>query len=188
MDFLSLLAKGLEIITSFLPRPMLVPKTQRAVVWILGFAPRSLYGLLIIWPLVETVETADLREEATPFEPTVLWTKDGQEVSIGAVLTWAIADPRAAHGRVGDLTEWIGEKVESILPRIVGTYTLVELQRKAAGGEGREWALDRHLLVEAEKMLSPYGVKAISARVNFTARTKVYRVITGRGGPQTETL
>jgi regulator of protease activity HflC (stomatin/prohibitin superfamily) len=172
-----LIAKGLEILTDLIPRLKLVPRTCRAVVWILGFRPRALYGLLVIWPVFETVEDADLREDATRFQPTVLWTKDGHEVAVGSVLTWAIEDPVTVHETINDVQGWVEEKTESVLPELVGAYTLSELQRKAAGAADGKWALNQHLLVKAKKLLEPKGIRAIDARVSFTSRTRVFRLL-----------
>lgn len=172
-----ILGQVLEILTDLIPRPVYVPRCQRGAVWFLWWGPWSVYGPLIVWPICMELETIDVREDATVFEPTVLWTKDGREVAVGAVLTWAVGDAKVALDTVNDITSFVGEKLESVLPTLVGQYDLEELQRKAAGGEGREWALNRHLLSATVALLEPYGIRVIDARVNFTSRARVFRLL-----------
>lgn len=172
-----ILGKVLEILTDFIPRPIFVPKRERAAVWLMWWGPWSLYGPFIHWPIFMDYELYDIREDATVFDAPVLWSKDGKEVAIGAVLTWRVVDPKIVATEINDFSDWVGEKVESILPKLVAQYTLEDLQRKVAGGEGREWGLNRHLFEAAKAFLEPRGFEVIDVRINFTAKTRVFRLL-----------
>lgn len=169
MGLFDLIAQGIHYLTAWLPRPLLIVRTQRAVVWFLWFKPRVLYGLIGIIPLLEEHEVYDLRWDAEQFAPQTLWTKDAKDVALGLVVVWRVKDPLKAAESVNDLADMVEEVSESVLPELVAGFTLEELQRKVAGGEGREWSFNQHLTTRAGKLLERYGLEVDYARVNFTA-------------------
>lgn len=169
MSVLDLIARLLEGIFAWLPRPVLVPRITAMVRWTLAREPVVCRGLVWIIPLIHRYETVDLRVNATEFEPKVLWTKDGKEAAVGMAVLWKIANPLSLCQEVDGYMELINRAGESVLPELVGRLTLDELKRKAAGGEGREWAFDRHLRDALDAAFARYGIVIDMARLNFTS-------------------
>lgn len=175
---LDLLAKFLEALFIWLPRPMYTPRYEASVVWTGTRAPVVKRGVWLFHPLFQNTERVDTRAQATEFEPKVLWTKDGKEAAVGMVAVWRIADPLVCCERVDALGELVSKLGESVLPELVGRFELAELKRRAAGGEGREWGFDRHLREELSKALAEYGMAIDAARLNFTSdRVRTFKII-----------
>lgn len=178
-----LFAKFLEYATAWLPRPVMVPRFQVLVRWTLRGAPRECQGLTWIVPLVHHYEQVDMRTNAVEFEPKILWTKDGREAAVGMVVLWRIASALKCCETIDGLGEIVGRVGESVLPELVGEFTLEELKRKAAGGEGREWGFDQHLRRALGQVFEPYGITVDRARLNFTSdRVRTFKLI-GSGSP-----
>lgn len=178
MSFFDLIARLFEYLVVWVPRPLLVPPIQSCVRWTLGNEPVRLYGLSWWMPLIHQIEHIDLRVDATEFEPKVLWTRDGKEAAIGMVIVWRVADPVLCARTVNGLGELVSRLGESVLPELVGRFSLEELKSKAAGGAGREWAFDTHLRKSLGECFAPYGIAIESARVNFTSeRVRCFKII-----------
>lgn len=166
---LDLIAKFLEYLVVWVPRPVLVPKFEALVRWTLARDPRVLRGFVWYVPLIHTVERIDQRAQATEFEPKVLWTRDGREVAIGMAVVWRVDEPVVCAERVDGLGLLVSKLGESVLPEVVAALTLEELKRKAAGGEGREWGINAHLERRLATVFEEYGIVIDKARVNFTS-------------------
>jgi hypothetical protein len=178
VEFLELIAKFFEHLTAWLPRPFLVNVTERGVRFRRGQEAKLVKpGLRAKVPLSSTVEVFSLLKDATRFEPTTLMTKGDKEVSIGWTCIWAVEDPILAATTTDDLTAMVEEVGESILPPVVMNYTVEELRDAVANVNGREWSVNRRLTTEAQKVLTDYGVRVHQARVNFIARTRVFKLL-----------
>lgn len=178
MSLFDLIAKLLEYLVVWVPRPLLVAKYEAVIRWMTGHNPTRIYGLTWWMPLIHQIERIDLRIDATEFEPKVLWTRDGKEVAIGMVIAWRVCDPVRCAETVNGLGTLVSRLGESVLPELVGQFTLEQLKRKAAGGEGREWAFDQHLRTALDRLFEPYGIEVASARVNFTSdRVRTFKLI-----------
>jgi regulator of protease activity HflC (stomatin/prohibitin superfamily) len=176
-----LLARLLEGAFAWLPRPRVVPQFEALVRWTLDHPPVLVRGLVWVVPLVHRTETADLRQWGTDFEPKILWTRDGREVAIGMAVVWHVADPLTFCTTISGGVDGIVARVgETVLPELVGQFDLLDLKRKAAGGEAREWGLDTHLRRDLQGVLGPYGIVVDRARVNFTSdRVRTLKLIGG---------
>lgn len=178
MSLLELLAHFLEQLFCWLPRPLYCPKYEAIVMWTGKRDPTVKQGLMLYIPLFQDHERIDLREFPTEFEPKVLWTKDGKEVAVGMVVLWHVLDPLHCGERMAEVNNLVSKIGESILPELVGRFTLDEFKRKAAGGEGREWAFDQHLKTALNQLLEYYGIIADKARLNFTSdRVRTFKLI-----------
>lgn len=169
----------LKAAVSWLPRPLYVPRFEAVVRWTLGRNPRVFSGC-VLWhvPLLQEYERIDLRADATEFPPVVLWTKNGEEVALGMVIVWRVGDPLRCAEQVNGLGYLVAKVGESVLPELVGSFTLEELRRKAAGGEGREWGVNAHLERKLAAAFAEYGITVDRARVNFTSsRVRAFKLI-----------
>ncbi len=181
MELFELLARFLEYLFVWFPRPILVSKYEALVRWKLGNPGQLIRGRLTWWmPLIHNIEQIDLRIDATEFEPKVLWTKDGKEVALGMVIAWKVGDPLVCAENVNGLNDLVTKLGESVLPELVGRFSLDDLKRKAAGGEGKEWAFDQHLVTALTSLFKPYGIEVVQARINFTSdKVRTFKVISG---------
>lgn len=181
MELLQLIAQFLEGITSWLPRPYLVNVTERVVRFRTGKAPRLVSpGFRWYTPLFSTIERYSLLKDAVEFQPVVLPTRDGKPVAVGFVIVWHIGpdDVVKAATTTDDLVAMIGEIGESLLPGLVLGYTFEELLERVRGGRNLRTVNDA-LAAEAQDLLEPYGVTVYSARVNFLAPARVFRLLQG---------
>jgi regulator of protease activity HflC (stomatin/prohibitin superfamily) len=169
LSVFDLIAKLLEAAFAWLPRPVLVPRIESMVRWTLSRPPTLQAGLVWIIPLIHHYEIVDLRSYCYEFEPKVLWTRDGKEVAVGMAVLWRVDDPVKFGSSLDDPVQIVNRLGESVLPELVGGFTLDELKRKAAGGSGREWAFDTHLRKALGTAFEPYGIVVEMARLNFTS-------------------
>ena len=120
----------------------------------------------------------DTRAQASEFEPKVLWTRDGCEVAIGMVIVWRVDDPLRCAENVDGLNLLVSKLGEAVLPELVGSFTLDEMKRKAAGGEGREWGINAHLEKRLMAKFEKYGIVIDEACVNFSSdRVRTFKLI-----------
>lgn len=183
MNLFELFARLLEFLVVWVPRPVYVPKTDAVGRWTFGRDVTVFTGKLIWYvPLFQQMERVDLRADAMEFEPKVLWTKDGKEAAIGMTVVYRVADPTKCFTTVNGLSMLMARVGESVLPELVGSFTLDELKRKASGGEGREWGFDVHLRRALNTTFADYGISVDRARLNFTSdRVRTFKIIGGSG-------
>lgn len=175
----AILAELLKAALSWLPRPLYAPRFEAVVRWTFGRNPRTFSGC-VLWhvPLFQDFERIDLRVDATEFEAKVLWTADGREVAVGMVIVWRVADALRCAERVNGLGYLVAKVGESVLPELIGSFTLEDLKRKVAGGEGREWGINAHLERKLSAAFAEYGIAVDRARVNFTSdRVRSFKLI-----------
>ena len=178
MSLLELLARFIEYLFVWFPRPIYTPRFEASVVWTGRREPVLKQGLWAFVPLFQQTERVDLRDQATEFEPKVLWTKDGREAAVGMVVVWHVADALVCCKTVDSLGSLMSKLGESVLPELVGKFALEELKRKAAGGEGRGWGFDAHLRLALTQAFEPYGIAVRVARLNFTSdRVRTFKLI-----------
>ena len=175
----TVLGEILRVLVSWLPRPVYVSRREALVRWTLGREPRLFSGAVACYvPLFQEIERIDLRVDPAEFEPKVLWTRDGREVAVGMVIVWRVGDPLRCATLVNGLGYLVSRLGESVLPELVGSFTLEELKRKAAGGEGREWGINAHLERKLRAKFEPYGITVDEACVNFMSdRVRTFKLI-----------
>jgi len=180
MELAALLSSFLQGLTAWLPRVVLVNVTQRAVRFRRGQEPVLLEpGFHWYLPLTTTVELTSILLDASEFKPTVLPTSDGKTVAIGFVIVWKI-DPKnviKAATTCDSPEGMIGEQGESLLPEIVAGHSNDELLARIRGDRGMK-TINSKLTADASSLLGEYGLTVVSARVNFLAPTKVFRLLT----------
>jgi regulator of protease activity HflC (stomatin/prohibitin superfamily) len=180
MNLFDLLAKLFEALFAWLPRPVLVPRTDVLVRWTMGRPPVALSGLCWTVPLFHYTEQFDQRMNAYNFEPQILWTKDGKEAAVGMVVLWHIADPLKLGETVFDAQAFVSKTAESVLPPLVGRFDLAELKQRAAGPTDSKWAFETLLERDLNAVFKPYGIAVESARLNFTSdRVRTFRMVGG---------
>ena len=168
MNLFDLFARLLEHAFAWCPRPIYVPLPKMLVRWTGERLPVARRGLCVWVPLFQEIEVIDLREQAAEFEPKVLWTKDGRDVGVGMVVVWQVEDAILTCTMVDDIDLFVVRVGESVLPELVGGFDMEELKRKAAGGSSHEWGFDTHLRQALRNKFKRYGLKIVSARLNFT--------------------
>jgi hypothetical protein len=168
MGLFDLLANLLQYLVVWVPRPFLVNPTQAYVRWTLGGAPKLVKGWGLNIPLIHQSERMDVRTDACECEPKNLWTKDGFVIALGIAFSWRISDPLRVASRINDLHTFTARMAESVLPELVGTYTLADFKRRCAGGEGRQWGANALLRTKLQGLFDDYGISIDEAYVNFT--------------------
>lgn len=175
------LGELVRLLLSWLPRPYLVNVTERAVLFRRG-RPPILKGPGFRWhtPLFSTYERYSLLRDPVKFAPAILPTRDGKPVAIGFVIVWHIEpkDVVTAATTTSDLEEMIGEVSESLLPPLVLQHSFDELLGRVRGGRNLK-TVNESLTEESQALLEPYGVTVDSARINFLAPSRVFRLLMG---------
>ncbi len=190
MPFWELLAKIIEGLFCWLPRPVYVSRAWAAVQWTLGRNPKVHRGKVFLQtPLVQEYEEVDMRADAVVFPPRVYWTKDGKEAAVGMVVVWRVEDPLIVATTINGLDDFVREQGATALPELVGDFTLEELKRRAAGGEGKERGFSHFLKKKLNDLFAPYGIAIDSAQLNYTSdKVRTIQLVSPDTGGVTHTV
>ena len=116
-----------------------VPDSRQAVVLRLGAPVRVINaftagstgsgGLVLHWPLIEALSTADRRVQQLPAARIALRTADDQDLSITAQIVWRVTNPQAMVAAAGS-EQALAAQLSAQLPALLQA----EAQRLALGG------------------------------------------------------
>lgn len=157
MEFLIVIA---VILFFFLLSALKVLKEyQRGVVFRLGkVIGLKGPGLIIVWPLIDTIRRVDLRVIAMDVPPQDVITQDNVSVRVNAVVYFRVIDPKKAILEVENYIYATSQLAQTTLRSVLGEATLDELlsQRDEINGKLQN-ILDR--------MTDPWGIKVSTVEV-----------------------
>ncbi len=138
----------------------LIAQWERAVVLTLGrFAGVRGRGLLILWPLVQSVAARiDLRTITSTFRAEQAITGDTVPVDVDAVLFWRVIDPEKAALEVAAYDQAVGWAAQTALRDVIGRSTLADIL------SGRE-KIDALLQTIIDGRTEPWGVRVESVEI-----------------------
>ena len=115
-------------------------------------------GLIIVWPLIDTIRRVDLRVIAMDVPPQDVITQDNVSVRVNAVVYFRVIDPKKAILEVENYIYATSQLAQTTLRSVLGEATLDELlsQRDEINGKLQN-ILDR--------MTDPWGIKVSTVEV-----------------------
>lgn len=150
----------------FVPRPILIRKTHRAILFTRARAREVGPGLRVYWPLVTEVEVEAVAGQIlrVPCEPMV--TAEGQTVVAGAVIEYTVASLTKLYVDNYDALDNAIDLASAGLRRTVAGANLTTLQQE----HGK---IDRRLRANMRRELEPLGIDVRRARVRALAPAQV---------------
>ncbi|MCK5065307.1 MAG: hypothetical protein KAQ97_08490, partial [Candidatus Fermentibacteraceae bacterium] len=94
-------------------------------------------GLIIVWPLIDTIRRVDLRVIAMDVPPQDVITQDNVSVRVNAVVYFRVIDPKKAILEVENYIYATSQLAQTTLRSVLGEATLDELlsQRDEINGK-----------------------------------------------------
>ena len=157
MEFLIVIA---VILFFFLVSALKVLKEyQRGVIFRLGkVIGLKGPGLIIVWPLIDSIRRVDLRVIAMDVPPQDVITQDNVSVRVNAVVYFRVIDPKKAILEVENYIYATSQMAQTTLRSVLGEATLDQLlsQRDEINSKLQD-ILDR--------MTDPWGIKVSTVEV-----------------------
>jgi regulator of protease activity HflC (stomatin/prohibitin superfamily) len=172
MDIFSVLGQLLEVGMRFIPRPMIVRSTHKAVKFKWGRSKIINPGWRWWWPITTEMDTVVVVSQPLELAPQTLMTKDGQSVVVGGVALFRIEDVNAYSVENYDADESMGEVAGSAIRDAVVAKTLAELQES----DGRR-AINKTLMSLAKQELERYGVVVEYFKLTDLSTCRVQNIV-----------
>lgn len=153
MGLFDILGQLLDVLLRFVPRPVNVRVTHKAVKFKWGKSTIINPGWRWWWPITTEVDLHVVVSQPLELPPQTLMTKDGKSVVVGGVALYHVADVRAYAVENFDADKAMGEVAGSAIRDAVVAKTLAELQES----DGRK-AINKTLMTLAKAELERYGV------------------------------
>jgi regulator of protease activity HflC (stomatin/prohibitin superfamily) len=174
MGLFELLGQLLDAILSFIPRPMVVRATHKAVKFKRGKAKIIDAGWRWWWPLTTEIETHPVVSQPLDLPPQTLMTKDGQSVVVGGVALFRIVNLMAYAVENYDSDEAMIEVAGSAIRDAVVGKTLEQLQE----ADGRK-AINKTLEAQGQRELSRFGVEVEYFKLTDLSICRVLNIVGG---------
>ncbi len=153
MGLFDILGQMVSVLLSFVPRPVIVRATHKAVKFKWGRSKIINPGWRWFWPLTTEIDLIVVVSQPLELPPQTLMTADGKSVVVGGVALYHIEDVHAYAVENFDADEAMGEVAGSAIRDAVVSKTLAELQES----DGRK-AINKTLMALAKVELERYGV------------------------------
>ncbi|MCK5116418.1 MAG: slipin family protein [Candidatus Aegiribacteria sp.] len=115
-------------------------------------------GLIIVWPMIDSIRRVDLRVIAMDVPPQDVITHDNVSVRVNAVVYFRVIDPKKAILEVENYIYATSQLAQTTLRSVLGEATLDELLSKRDEINGKlQDILDR--------MTDPWGIKVSTVEV-----------------------
>ncbi|RKZ06819.1 slipin family protein [Candidatus Fermentibacteria bacterium] len=115
-------------------------------------------GLIIVWPMIDSIRRVDLRVIAMDVPPQDVITHDNVSVRVNAVVYFRVIDPKKAILEVENYIYATSQLAQTTLRSVLGEATLDELLAKRDEINGKlQDILDR--------MTDPWGIKVSTVEV-----------------------
>jgi len=172
----SWLGEFVRWLAAWVPRIGICRATHGGVKFVRGRHVKPIEpGLFLYWPAVTEVNVIPTARQTINPPPQTLTTKDDVAVLVNLAIVVEVTGVVRALGRTWDVDDTVMQIGGSVLTGHVARRTWAELRDGIAD--------TAELAEEAGKLLQPYGVKVLQARVTDFARCDVVRVVgTGDGG------
>jgi len=152
-----------EFFGSFFPRILIVKSSHRAVKYVYG-RRRVLCrpGIHFYWPLVTEYETCAVVRQVQELGSQLLETRDEHTIMVAGVVVYEIDDALTFLADNENPYEGVRDVCSAAIRKVV---ILNDYARLKAGRA----SLDTKLAQEMQKLLSPFGVRVLYARLTDMA-------------------
>ena len=122
-------------------------------------------GLIIVWPMIDSIRRVDLRVIAMDVPPQDVITHDNVSVRVNAVVYFRVIDPKKAILEVENYIYATSQLAQTTLRSVLGEATLDDLLAKRDEINGKlQDILDR--------MTDPWGIKVSTVEVKHVDLTE----------------
>lgn len=121
---LELFAQIFQLLFDLVPRPVLVPYSNRAVCILLGKWCRVLNpGLYVVIPILEEFEEYTVTDEVSETAILAVSDSDGRSWQVRLAIGWRTGDPMLAHTRQVDPAIMLEQRAGAGLVRVMSQMT-----------------------------------------------------------------
>ena len=115
-------------------------------------------GLIIVWPMIDSIRRVDLRVVAMDVPPQDVITHDNVSVRVNAVVYFRVIDPKKAILEVENYIYATSQLAQTTLRSVLGEATLDELLSKRD-------EINTKLQDILDRMTDPWGIKVSTVEV-----------------------
>jgi len=115
-------------------------------------------GLIIVWPMIDSIRRVDLRVVAMDVPPQDVITHDNVSVRVNAVVYFRVIDPKKAILEVENYIYATSQLAQTTLRSVLGEATLDELLSKRD-------EINAKLQDILDRMTDPWGIKVSTVEV-----------------------
>ena len=115
-------------------------------------------GLIIVWPMIDSIRRVDLRVVAMDVPPQDVITHDNVSVRVNAVVYFRVIDPKKAILEVENYIYATSQLAQTTLRSVLGEATLDELLAKRD-------EINTKLQDILDRMTDPWGIKVSTVEV-----------------------
>jgi len=115
-------------------------------------------GLIIVWPMIDSIRRVDLRVVAMDVPPQDVITHDNVSVRVNAVVYFRVIDPKRAILEVENYIYATSQLAQTTLRSVLGEATLDELLSKRD-------EINAKLQDILDRMTDPWGIKVSTVEV-----------------------
>ncbi len=115
-------------------------------------------GLIIVWPMIDSIRRVDLRVVAMDVPPQDVITHDNVSVRVNAVVYFRVIDPKKAILEVENYIYATSQLAQTTLRSVLGEATLDELLSKRD-------EINSKLQDILDRMTDPWGIKVSTVEV-----------------------
>lgn len=162
-----------EWIGQFVPRLRIIRSTHGAIKFVKG-APRLVLGpcLTVFWPLVTDFLEYPVVRQGVGLREQTLVTIDDRTIVTGGMLIYEVDDLLKLLGSTYSAEQTIRDIALTALHDVCCRMTWDDLKREQQRG-----TLDTKLKNEAQRALSPYGVKVVKLMLTDLSPCRAYRLV-----------
>jgi len=115
-------------------------------------------GLIIVWPMIDSIRRVDLRVVAMDVPPQDVITRDNVSVRVNAVVYFRVIDPKRSILEVENYIYATSQLAQTTLRSVLGEATLDELLSKRDD-------INSKLQDILDRMTDPWGIKVSTVEV-----------------------
>lgn len=115
-------------------------------------------GLIIVWPMIDTIRRVDLRVVAMDVPPQDVITLDNVSVRVNAVVYFRVVDPKKAVLEVENYIYATSQLAQTNLRSVLGESSLDELLSERED-------INSKLQAILDRMTDPWGIKVATVEV-----------------------
>lgn len=172
MNLFDILGQMVGVLLRFVPRPVNVRHTHKAIKFKWGKVKIIEPGWRWWWPITTEVDLHVVVSQPLGLAPQTLMTSDGQSIVVGGVTLYHVIDLHAYAVENHDADEAMAEVAGSAIRDVVVSKTLAALQES----DGRK-DINRTLLALAKLELERYGVEVEYFKLTDLSTCRVQNLI-----------
>lgn len=172
MNLFDILGQMVGVLLRFIPRPVIVRATHKAIKFKWGKTHIINPGWRWWWPITTEVDLVVVVSQPLELAPQTLMTADGQSIVVSGVALYHVVDLHAFAVENHDADEAMGELAGSAIRDAVVSKTLAQLQES----DGRK-DINRVLLALAKNELARYGVEVEYFKLTDLSTCRVQNLV-----------